>query len=115
MGLSPNLCFGGRGFESTTLVLWGCGFQSTIFFFFGGGGLSPFFCWGGVGNFFLNFVWFGWCWFYFAFLGFFLFWVGSLLIFVQYSFIHTIFLCTMGKCKCWMVCFLCFWAIKHVA
>ena len=41
VGLSPHLCFGGRGFESTTLVLWGCGFQSTIsffFFFWGGGG-----------------------------------------------------------------------------
>ena len=34
MGLSLQLCFGGRGFESTTLFFGGCGFESTIFYFF---------------------------------------------------------------------------------
>ena len=43
--------------------------------------------------------------------------VGNLLIFVQHSLIHShnFFSCTVGKCKCWTVCFLCFWDIKHVA
>ena len=32
MGLSPHLCLGGRGFESTTLFFGGCGFDSTSLF-----------------------------------------------------------------------------------
>ena len=44
--------------------------------------------------------------------------VGSLFIFVGkvylyliniHTFIHTLFFCTVGRCKCWMVCFF-FWA-----
>ena len=77
-----------------------------------------------------NFL-FGW-WFYFDFLGdYFLrgifcvcvFCVGSLFIFVGevylylfniHIFIHTILVCTVGRCKCWTVCFFVF-GHKHVA
>ena len=105
MGLSPHLCFGGRGFESTTLVLWGCGFQSTIFFFFffggggGGGGVESFLLLGRGWEFFLKFCLVWVVLVLLCFLRFFCFllWVGSLLIFVQYSFIHTIFFVFYGE------------------
>ena len=78
-------------------------------------GLIPFL----GGGIFLNFDWFGWWRFYFDFLGGF-FGGGSGLKFTDIcsTFTHsfTQFLsCTVVKCKCWMVCFLCFGAIKHVA
>ena len=84
-------------------------------------GLSPFFK--GLG-FFLNFVSFGWWWFYFDFLGgflnffffFFFLVLGLKFINICSTFAHSFtqfFSCTVGKCKCWTVCFCCFWAIKQ--
>ena len=33
-----------------------------------------------------------------------------LYLFSIHTFIHTTFFCTVGRCKCWTVCFFCFWA-----
>ena len=74
---------------------------------------------GGRGKFSSKIIFFSWGWFFkvlwgqsfsFIFLFFFLFCGGSLLFFVQHSLIHShIFWCFGGKCKCWTVCFFCFW------
>ena len=129
MGLSKQFCFGGHGFEFTSLFWWDvglsphlcfgdvgltlqlcffgcCGFQSTFFLGEGVVGLSPF---SGV----------GWWWFYFDFSGVFkIFWGGLGLKFINIcsTFTHSFtqfLLCTVGKCKCWTVCFFGFWAIKQ--
>ena len=47
--------------------------------------------------------------FFFIFLLLFLFYVGTLFLFVQHSLIYSHnFLCLWGKCKSWAVCFFVF-------
>ena len=61
--------------------------------------------------------------YFFRGIFFLVFCVGSLFIFVGkvyldliniHTFIHTIFFCTVGRCKFWIVCF-CVFGYKHAA
>ena len=95
MGLSPHLCFWRCGFESTSLFLGAVGLSPH--FFVGGSGFTLISL--GIifkrGIFCLVFVL---CWKF---------------IYICLTFTHSsiqIFFGTVGRCKCWTVCFLCFWA-----